>query len=118
DFEAIGALNVEAYREFAGHMSPEGWRGMEASLRAVEARAQSAQFLVMRSKGQSQARSDIARRAEGTQRFFHNIGQPSFSWRFLQLIAVGASPGNWQPLAFSVHVPTERRSSVSSPANS
>jgi ribosomal protein S18 acetylase RimI-like enzyme len=51
DFDAIGALNVEAYREFADHMSPEGWRDMEASLRAVEARAQSAQFLVMKEQG-------------------------------------------------------------------
>lgn len=40
DFDAIATLNVEAYREFAGRMSPDGWRGMETSLRAVEARAQ------------------------------------------------------------------------------
>ena len=51
DFDAIAALNIEAYREFADYMSPDGWRGMEASLRAVEARAQSAQFLVMRDQG-------------------------------------------------------------------
>ena len=51
DFDSIAELNVAAYREFAHHMSPDGWRGMEASLRAVEARAQSARFLVMRDQG-------------------------------------------------------------------
>ena len=51
DFDAIAALNVEAYQEFVGRMSPDGWRGMEASVRAVEARAQSARFLVMRDHG-------------------------------------------------------------------
>lgn len=48
DFDAIATLNVEAYREFANHMSPDGWSRMEANLRGVEARAQSARFLVMR----------------------------------------------------------------------
>jgi len=51
DFDAIAALNVEAYREFAAHMSLDGWRGMEASLRAVKERAQSAQILVMKDQG-------------------------------------------------------------------
>jgi ribosomal protein S18 acetylase RimI-like enzyme len=51
DFDAIAALNVEAYREFAGRMSPDGWRDMEASLRDVKARAQTARFLVMRDHG-------------------------------------------------------------------
>ena len=51
DFGAIADLNVTAYREFATLMSPEGWRGMEKSLRVVEARAQSTQFLVMREQG-------------------------------------------------------------------
>lgn len=51
DFDAIAALNVEAYREFADRMSPEGWRSLEASLRSVEARAQSARFLVVRDQG-------------------------------------------------------------------
>jgi ribosomal protein S18 acetylase RimI-like enzyme len=51
DFDAIADLNVEAYCEFAGRMSHEGWRGMEASLRAVESRAKSARFLVMRDHG-------------------------------------------------------------------
>ena len=51
DFDAIADLNVEAYREFAGRMSPDGWRGMEASLCAVQVRAQSARFLVTRDQG-------------------------------------------------------------------
>lgn len=51
DFGASVDLNVTAYREFATLMSPEGWRGMEKSLRVVEARAQSTQFLVMREQG-------------------------------------------------------------------
>ena len=51
DFDAIAALNVEAYGEFAAHMSLDGWRGMEVSLRAVTNRAQSAQILVMEDQG-------------------------------------------------------------------
>lgn len=51
DFDAIADLNVEAYREFAVHMCPDSWRGMEPSLRAVAARAQSMRFLVMREQG-------------------------------------------------------------------
>lgn len=51
DFAAIANLNVEAYREFASVMTPEGWRGMEANLRAIEVRAQAAQFLVVRVSG-------------------------------------------------------------------
>lgn len=51
EFDAIANRNVEASREFADPMSPDGWRGMEASLRAVEARAQSARFLVIRDQG-------------------------------------------------------------------
>lgn len=51
DFDSIAVLNVEAYREFADHMSPDNWRSMEASLRAVETRARSARFLVIRDRG-------------------------------------------------------------------
>jgi len=51
DFPTIAALNVEAYREFADRMSPDGWRSMKSSLRAVEGRAQSTRFLVMRDRG-------------------------------------------------------------------
>lgn len=51
DFDAIAALNCEAYREFADHMSPDGWRTMETSVRTVEARAQSTRFLVRRDQG-------------------------------------------------------------------
>lgn len=48
DFSTIAALNVDAYREFSAHMAAEHWRGMEISLRAVEARAQVTQFLIVR----------------------------------------------------------------------
>lgn len=51
DFSAIAALNVEAFREFSAHMTAEHWHGMETSLRAVEARAQFTQFLVIRDRG-------------------------------------------------------------------
>lgn len=51
DLDAIVALNVEAYQEFAGRMTPDGWRGMEANLHAIESRAQSARFFVMRDQG-------------------------------------------------------------------
>ena len=48
DFDAIGALNAEAFREFAAHMSPEDWRSMEARIRAIESRAQLARFLMVK----------------------------------------------------------------------
>jgi hypothetical protein len=51
DFNAIADRNVEAYREFAVRMSPDGWRDMEASLRDVKGRAQTARFLVRRDSG-------------------------------------------------------------------
>jgi ribosomal protein S18 acetylase RimI-like enzyme len=51
DFEAIALLNVEAYREFAERMNPDNWRTMEASVRAVEPRSRSTQFLVVRDGG-------------------------------------------------------------------
>jgi ribosomal protein S18 acetylase RimI-like enzyme len=51
DFAAIASLNVEAYREFSSHMTAVHWHGMETSLRAVEARAQFTQFLVIRDRG-------------------------------------------------------------------
>jgi ribosomal protein S18 acetylase RimI-like enzyme len=51
DYGAIATLNLEAYREFADHMSPDGWSRMQANLRGVEARAQSARFFVMKSHG-------------------------------------------------------------------
>ena len=51
DFDAIAALNVEAYREFADRMTLDNWRGMEDSLRAVEARAEFTQFLLIRDYG-------------------------------------------------------------------
>ena len=51
DYEEIAALNVAAYREFAGHMSPDDWLGMEANMCAVEIRAQTTRFFVVRDKG-------------------------------------------------------------------
>ena len=51
DIDAIAALNVEAYREFADRMTPDGWLKMEASIRSIEARTRSTRFLVMRDQG-------------------------------------------------------------------
>ena len=51
DIDAIAALNVEAYREFADRMTPDGWQKMEASIRSIEARTRSTRFLVMRDQG-------------------------------------------------------------------
>jgi ribosomal protein S18 acetylase RimI-like enzyme len=51
DFPAIAALNIEAYREFAGTMSAENWQAMQESLGAVEDRAEVAQFLVTKDRG-------------------------------------------------------------------
>ena len=48
DIDAIAALNVEAYREFADRMSPDNWQKMETSIRSIEARTRSTCFLVMR----------------------------------------------------------------------
>jgi ribosomal protein S18 acetylase RimI-like enzyme len=52
EFSTIGDLNVEAYREFASSMTPDGWAGMETNLRAVEARAKNARFFVVRNSGE------------------------------------------------------------------
>ena len=51
DLDAIAALNVEAYREFADRMTPDGWQKMEASIRSIEARTRSTRFLVTRDQG-------------------------------------------------------------------
>ena len=51
DIDAIAALNVEAYREFADRMSPDNWQKMAASIRSIEARTRSTRFLVMRDQG-------------------------------------------------------------------
>jgi len=48
EFDTICDLNVEAYREFAQYLTPEIWQGMQVSLRAVQAVAQRADFLVAR----------------------------------------------------------------------
>lgn len=51
DFDAIAHLNVEAFREFADRLSPDGWRGMETRVRDIEGRAASSRFFVLRSQG-------------------------------------------------------------------
>ena len=51
DIDAIAALNVEAYREFADRMTPDDWQKLEASIRSIEARTRSIQFLVIRDQG-------------------------------------------------------------------
>jgi GNAT superfamily N-acetyltransferase len=51
DLGAIADLNVEAYNEFATRMNNEDWRRMEASLRAVESRAHTTRFFVVRDQG-------------------------------------------------------------------
>lgn len=51
DIDAIAALNVEAYREFADRMTPGNWQKMEARIRSIEARIRSTRFLVMRDQG-------------------------------------------------------------------
>ena len=48
DLDAIAALNVEAYREFADRMTPDNWQKMETSIRSIEARTRSTRFLVTR----------------------------------------------------------------------
>ncbi len=70
DFGAIADLNITAYQEFAAHMSPEGWRGMEESLRAVEARAQSTRFLVMREQGEIVGSVGYCPAGKGNQEIF------------------------------------------------
>ena len=51
NFDAIAALDVEAYREFSGRMTPDNWCRREASLRTIETRAQFTRFLVIRDGG-------------------------------------------------------------------
>ncbi len=48
DFPGIADLNVEAYREFAAHLTPEAWRTMQTNLRMVESTASRATFLIIR----------------------------------------------------------------------
>lgn len=82
DFDASAALNVDAYREFASRMSPDGWRGMEASLRAVEARAQSTRFLVMREQGAIVGSIGYCPAGKGNPEIF------SLDWAAVLLLAV------------------------------
>src|SRR5262249_6833677 len=55
DFEAIAALNVAAYEEFAPHLQPGAWEAMQRNLRNITERAQTAEFLVVREAGESVA---------------------------------------------------------------
>lgn len=48
DYEAIADLNVRAYSEFASSLEPGGWEMMQRNLSNVQARAEKAQFLVVR----------------------------------------------------------------------
>jgi ribosomal protein S18 acetylase RimI-like enzyme len=51
DFDAIAALNVAAYEEFAPHLEPGGWDLMRANLGKVASRAERGRFLVVRHEG-------------------------------------------------------------------
>lgn len=50
EYAAIGDLNVVAYAEFVRHLSPAAWTAMRHNLRGITERAQSAEFLVCRSR--------------------------------------------------------------------
>jgi ribosomal protein S18 acetylase RimI-like enzyme len=52
DFDAIAALNVAAYEEFASHLQSGAWEVMERNLRNIAERAKSAEFLVCREVGE------------------------------------------------------------------
>lgn len=51
DFDAIAALNVAAYAEFAPRLSPGSWDTMQKNLQNIAERARSAAFLVCRTAG-------------------------------------------------------------------
>ncbi len=46
DFPAIAELNIEAYGEYANHLTPEAWATMQANLCSIETVAQRAVFLI------------------------------------------------------------------------
>ncbi len=52
DFDAIAALNVAAFAQFAPHLDPGEWKEMQSKLRNIAERAQKAQFLVCRASGE------------------------------------------------------------------
>lgn len=52
DFDAIAALNVAAYAEFAPSLSPGSWETMEKNLQNIAERARSAEFMVCRTAGE------------------------------------------------------------------
>lgn len=51
DFEAIAALNVAAYEQFALHLAEESWAVMQQNLSNISERARVAEFLVYRDAG-------------------------------------------------------------------
>jgi ribosomal protein S18 acetylase RimI-like enzyme len=51
DFDAIAALNVTAYEEFAPRLGPEAWDAMRRKLTSVAERARTAEFLIVREAG-------------------------------------------------------------------
>ncbi len=51
DFDAIAALNVSAYAEFAPKLAPGGWEVMQKNLQNIAERSRVAQFMVCRTGG-------------------------------------------------------------------
>ncbi|HEY9698782.1 MAG TPA: N-acetyltransferase [Trichocoleus sp.] len=49
DFEAIAALNVMAYAEFASYLPPGSWGIMQKNLQNIKARAEVAEFMICHS---------------------------------------------------------------------
>ena len=82
DFDAIAALNVAAYQEFADRMSPEHWETMKANIRTVEARASSTQFLVVREHGAIVGSVGYCQASKG------NPGTFPSDWATIVLLAV------------------------------
>src|SRR5260370_39461691 len=52
DYDAIAELNLNAYQEFAAHVTGGAWERMRANLCAVESVAKRAVFLVVRVDGE------------------------------------------------------------------
>ncbi len=79
DLDAIAALNVEAYWEFADRMTPDNWQKMEASIRSIEARTRSTRFLVTRDQ----------RAIVGSVGYCHTgKGNPKIYWATVLVLAV------------------------------
>lgn len=85
DVDAIPALNVAAYQEFADRMRPEHWDTMKANIRTVESRASSTQFLVVREQGRTGGSVGYCPAGKGNPEIF-----PS-NWAAIVLLAVAPS---------------------------